>query len=241
MTPPVPERFALFLDFDGTLVDITDRPEGVLVADGLQAIIEKVVERAGGAVAVVTGRKVADVDTFLAMPIAAAGMHGLERRAKPGAAIDHAPPPAEIATLRQRIQAWDKLGDGVSMEDKGAGLAVHYRAAPGREAEVKARMQVWVEDLETLHLIHGKMVVEAKGKGFDKGVAVDAFMASAPFAGRTPIFIGDDTTDEDGMRAAQAAGGFGIKVGDGETCAKYRLPDVPAVHTWLKDIAERLS
>ncbi|WMS42816.1 trehalose-phosphatase [Acuticoccus sp. MNP-M23] len=241
MTPPVPERFALFLDFDGTLVDITDRPDGVLVADGLQSIIEKVVDRADGAVAVVTGRKVADVDTFLAMPIAAAGMHGLERRPKPGAGIDHAPPPEEIATLRDRIQAWDGLGDGVSMEDKGAGLAIHYRAAPGREDEVKAQMKDWAEDLQTLHLIHGKMVVEAKGKGFDKGVAVDAFMENPPFAGRTPIFIGDDTTDEDGMRAAQAAGGFGIKVGEGETCAKYRLPDVPSVHDWLRNIAEGLS
>ncbi len=124
------------------------------------------------------------------------------------------------------------------MEDKGAGLAVHYRAAPDREGEVKAQMKEWAEDLETLNLIHGKMVVEAKGKGFHKGIAVVAFMAHPPFEGRTPIFIGDDTTDEDGMRAAAEAGGFGIKVGEGETCAQYRLPDVPAVHKWLKDIAE---
>ncbi|MEM6763102.1 MAG: trehalose-phosphatase [Pseudomonadota bacterium] len=238
MIPPVPERPALFLDFDGTLVDIVDRPDGVTVAHDLPAVIDALARVTGGAVAVVTGRKIEDVDRHLSLPIAAAGMHGLERRLAPGDAVSNAPPPEEIQTLRERILAWPGLGGGVSMEDKGAGLALHYRAAPERESEVKTAMTRLARDLETLHLIAGKMVVEAKGKGFDKGVAVDAFMAGPPFHGRTPVFVGDDVTDEDGIRAVEAAGGFGIKVGDGPTLATYRLPDVAAVHTWLRTVAQ---
>ncbi|MEM8551693.1 MAG: trehalose-phosphatase [Pseudomonadota bacterium] len=237
MTPPVPDRPAVFLDFDGTLVDIVARPEDVAVAPDLLPVIDKLVARVDGAVAVVTGRKVSDVDHFLAMPIAAAGMHGLERRSTPGGEVVEAEPPPEIAILRQRILAWPALQEGVRMEDKGAGLAVHYRAVPDRAQDVKTKMAEMTADLDTLGLIDGKMVVEAKGKGHDKGEAVDVFMASAPFAGRTPIFIGDDTTDEDGMRAAQALGGFGIKVGEGPTEAQYRVADVAAVHEYLKSLA----
>lgn len=237
MTPPVPERPALFLDFDGTLVDIVPRPEDVVVAPDLPPIMETLVTVTGGAVAVVTGRKVSDIDHFLAMPIAAAGMHGMERRAAPGAPVEEVPPPPAIATLRARILAWPGLTGGVKIEDKGAGLAVHYRAAPDREDEVKAQMAAFVADLPALGLIHGKMVVEAKGNGHDKGVAVRDFMGAAPFAGRTPIFIGDDTTDEDGIGAAQSLSGFGVKVGEGPSLAQYRVPDVSSVHDYLKMIA----
>ncbi|MBJ3778406.1 trehalose-phosphatase [Acuticoccus mangrovi] len=233
MIPPVPATPALFLDFDGTLVDIADRPDGIHVAPSLPGLIERLLAATGGAVAVVTGRKVEDIDGFLKVPVAAAGMHGLEIRPAPGAAIETAPPPPEIAVLRGRILGWPILGGGVTMEDKGAGLAVHYRAAPDMEAAVKAAMHETIADLPALHFIPGKMVVEAKGKGFDKGAAVRTFMTHAPFVGRTPIFIGDDVTDEDGMRAATALGGFGIKVGEGDTDAAYRLPDVPSVHDWL--------
>lgn len=237
MMLPVPDRPALFLDFDGTLVEIADEPDKVVVADDLPRLFQMLVARTGGAVAVVSGRKIADIDRFLAIPIAAAGMHGLERRAEPSGAVSHAPPPDEIATLRERILGWDQLGDGAFMEDKGAGLAVHYRAAPHLADAVKAAMAGFIADLTTLHLIEGKMVVEAKGKGFDKGSSVKAFMRAVPFAGRTPIFIGDDVTDEDGIRAAEALGGFGVKVGEGPSAASYRLPDVAAVHTYLGRLA----
>ena len=237
MSPLVPERPALFLDFDGTLVEITDRPEGVVVAEGLPELIHDLVAHTGGAVAVVSGRKIADIDRFLDVPLAAAGMHGLERRAAPGEAVSHAPPPEAIDTLRGLILSWEGLSDGVFMEDKGAGLAVHYRAAPERESEVKTAMNRMVRGLPDLHLIAGKMVVEAKGRGFDKGSSVTAFMAAPPFEGRTPVFIGDDVTDEDGIRVVEAAGGFGVKGGDGPPLATYRLPDVAAVHAYLRQIA----
>ncbi|MEM0908778.1 MAG: trehalose-phosphatase [Pseudomonadota bacterium] len=234
MLPPLPDLPAFFLDFDGTLVDLVGRPQDVVVATDLPDLIADLVARYDGAVAVVTGRKLSDVDSFLKVSIAGAGMHGLERRSAPGGDIAHAPPPDEIATLRERILSWQDLGNGVSMEDKGAGLAIHYRAAPERESEVKTVMNGWLEDLSGLHLLAGKMVVEAKGKGFDKGSAVAEFMAMPPFSGKTPIFVGDDVTDEDGMRAAQAAGGFGVKVGEGPTVAPYRLENVTAVHDWLR-------
>ncbi|MEM9222283.1 MAG: trehalose-phosphatase [Pseudomonadota bacterium] len=239
MLPPVPDHPALFLDFDGTLVDIADRPDGVVVADDLPPLIERVVARAGGAVAMVSGRRIADLDRFLTIPTAAAGMHGLERRASARADVTRAPVPAGIDTLRERIRAWEGLGNGVAMEDKGAGLALHYRAAPERESEVKTAMNNWVRDLDTVNLLAGKMVVEAKGKGFDKGAAVKAFMEASPFAGRTPIFVGDDVTDEDGISAVEKIGGFGIKVGEGPTLATYRVPSVDAVHGWLREVAER--
>ncbi|MCF3932228.1 trehalose-phosphatase [Acuticoccus sp. M5D2P5] len=241
MTPPVPDHPALFLDFDGTLVEIAERPDGIVVASDLPEILMRLVDALGGAVAVVSGRQVAQIDQYLSVPVPVAGMHGLERRLKPGEAVEAAPPPAEMETLRERLQASPLIGNGVKLEDKGAGLAVHYRAAPDRRDEVLATMNALIADLPALQLIDGKMVVEAKGKGFDKGAAVDFFMERAPFAGRTPIFIGDDTTDEDGIRAAAAIGGFGIKVGDGPSAAQYRLSTVTAVHHWLDTVAEQAS
>ncbi len=241
MMPPVPDHPALFLDFDGTLVEIADRPDGIAVAAALPGIVERLVQKTGGAVAVISGRQVEQIDHYLRVAIPMAGMHGLERRLLPDQPIETAAPPPEIATLRERLTGSPLITGGVRLEDKGAGLAVHYRAAPDRRQEVLDAMETAIADLPSLHLIDGKMVVEAKGKGFDKGAAVDFFMARAPFKGRTPIFIGDDTTDEDGMRAADAAGGFGIKVGDGPTSARYHLPSVNAVHDWLSTLAEHAS
>jgi len=238
MTPPVPDKPALFLDFDGTLVEIAPRPDAIVVPPTLPDLLEKLVRVTSGAVAVVSGRTNGDIEHYLELPLPAAGMHGLQRRFSRGAEVEAAPAPPELETLRARIRGSSLLGEGVELEDKGAGLAVHYRAAPGREEEVKRVLHEQVADLPILQLIEGKMVVEAKGRGFDKGEAVNLFMDSPTFRGRTPVFIGDDVTDEDGMRAAIDRGGFGIKVGEGDSLARYRLPDVAAVHAWLASLLE---
>jgi trehalose 6-phosphate phosphatase len=237
MTPPVPARPALFLDFDGCLVELAPTPDSIRVAPELPALIGRLVERTQGATAVVSGRTVADIDRWLAVPVAAAGTHGLEHRAAPGGAVVPQPIPPEIEVLRRRIRAFPFLRDGVRLEDKGAGLVLHYRAAPEMEAAVKAAMAEATADLPALHLVNGKMVVEAKAAGIDKGTALAAFMAEPPFRGRTPVFVGDDVTDEDGFRAAAAHGGFGVKVGAGDSAARFRLPDVAAVHAFLRTLA----
>jgi len=238
MTPPVPDKPALFLDFDGTLVEIAPRPDAIVVSPHLPGLLDSLVEALSGAVAVVSGRTIGDIEHYLRLAVPAAGMHGLERRFAPGAPVEAAPSSPEVDILRGRIRESALLGGGVELEDKGAGLAVHYRAAPDREGEVKAFLGEAVADLPALQLIEGKMVVEAKGRGFDKGAAVRLFMGSDTFEGRTPVFIGDDVTDEDGMRAADALGGFGIKVGDGDSVGRYRLPDVASVHEWLAAVAK---
>lgn len=238
MTPPVPERPALFLDFDGTLVEIADRPDAVVVAPMVPGLIEHLVKATGGAVAVISGRRIEEIDAFLHTAIAAAGMHGSQRRAEPGAEVAVLSDSPQVAQLRQRLHDSGLIGGPIRLEDKGAGIAVHYRAAPDRGDEVSRRMEEAIADLDDLNLLHGKMVVEAKRKGFDKGAAVRGFMEHAPFEGRTPVFLGDDVTDEDGIKACNDLGGFGVKVGEGETAAKYRVDDVAAIIAWLSKVAD---
>ena len=236
MTPPPPltDRHALFLDFDGTLVDIAETPEGIKVPEGLPKLLERVAGRLDGALAVVSGRPLSDIDELLSpLRLPSAGLHGLEHRLAIGAAVDRVPPPPELDILRRRIDEAGIIGNGVRLEDKGLALAIHYRRAPERGDDLAAALTAACADLAGLHMLHGKMVLEIKAQGHDKGVAVTSFLNAPPFAGRVPVFVGDDVTDEDGFRAAIAAGGFGIKVGAGETAADHRLADVAAVHHWL--------
>ena len=237
MTPPFPPRAALFLDFDGSLVELAPTPDAILVPPALGALLRRLVARTEGATAVVSGRQVADIDRHLALSLPAAGTHGVELRLAPGGEVVRQPAPPEVDVLRRRLRALPILAGGASLEDKGAGLVVHFRQAPHLAGQVKAAMAEATRDLPALHLVDGKMVVEAKAAGIDKGTAVAAFMAVPPFAGRTAVFVGDDVTDEDGFRAATAHGGFGIKVGEGGTAARYRLADVAAVHGWLAALA----
>jgi len=234
-TPPqLRPDMALFLDFDGTLVDLAPRPEAVRVADGVVDGLTRLQDMLGGALAVISGRPIAEIDHFLdPLRLPAAGLHGLEHRTALGADVIRDAPTGAIETLKSALEASGLLADGVFLENKGVALAVHYRANPAREAQVRSAMRDAVARLDDLHLVEGKMVIEAKPATSDKGRAVEAFMGHAPFKGRTPVFIGDDVTDEDGLAAVQRLDGFGIKVGPGPTCARHRLISVPAVHAWL--------
>ncbi|NVK34239.1 MAG: trehalose-phosphatase [Rhodobacteraceae bacterium] len=240
--PYLEPGMALFLDFDGTLVEFAPRPDAVEIAPGLQVLLEKLCEHLDGALAIVTGRPISQIDGFLApLLLPAAGLHGLEMRFEAQKPTSLREPDSDIMQLKARLQASRLLQEGAFFEDKGPAAALHYRDAPNLRDAVIEEMKTAIADLPSLHLITGKMVVEAKPNTSDKGEAVQAFLKQPQFAGCRPVFIGDDVTDEDGMAAAQDCGGFGVKVGQGGTSALHRLADVTAVQEWLKMQVLRLE
>jgi trehalose 6-phosphate phosphatase len=211
----------------------------VRVDGRLLALLERVREASRGAVALISGRSVADVDGLfspLVLPIA--GQHGIERRDAGGAISRHAPPRASLAgaaTATARLAAGHA---GLVFEDKGLSLALHYRQAPTLRALVEREMRSVAADLGgAFELQSGKYVMEIKPSGRDKGMAIAEFNREPPFAGRCPVFIGDDLTDEPGFEYVNRAGGHSVKVGPGITQARWRLADAAAVSRWLEDFA----
>lgn len=240
MLPPLPRRPALFLDLDGTLVDIVARPEDVRVDEALRGQISRLVRRLDGAVAVLSGRALADVDRlFRPLELPAAGLHGAERRPLDGGTTRVQADPAALAVARGRLAELAAAHAGLRFEDKGAALAIHFRMAPLLEGVVDAACaQLESAFPDAFQLQRGLLVRELKPRGADKGSALRGFMAEAPFAGRTPVAIGDDVTDLDAFEAAAALGGFGIAVG-GRVTAPWTLPGPRAVRAWLAMLAER--
>jgi trehalose 6-phosphate phosphatase len=230
---------ALFLDFDGTLVDIAPRPEAVRVDAALPGRLAAARDRLDGALAILSGRPIADIDRLLApLRLTAAGVHGLEVRTDPaGPVAAAAGATTALAAVRAALAAAGLPGAGIHIEDKRVAIAVHYRDAPERGADVLALMAEAIAPHPGLHLVTGKMVVEVKPAGVDKGTALLNFLARPPFLHRVPVMIGDDVTDEDAFRAALAAGGRAIKVGPGDSLAPERLPDVVAVHALVATLA----
>jgi trehalose 6-phosphate phosphatase len=213
---------ALFLDFDGTLVDIAPQPEAVVVPPVLIRTLEAVNQYLGGGLALISGRPIAQIDEFLhPLTLPAAGVHGTERRSATGEISRLAVPPLEVAERAAVDLA--RLHPGLRMETKRGSVALHYRQAPQLEEQCVEAMQRAVEQSPGLTLLRGKMVVEAKPGGASKGAAIEAFMAEAPFAGRTPVFVGDDITDEVGFATVQRLSGLGVKVGDGASVAWQRI------------------
>jgi trehalose 6-phosphate phosphatase len=223
---------ALYLDFDGTLAHFAEHPDGVAVDESLGALLERLCARQGGALALVTGRTLAALDALLGGPrYAGAGQHGLEWRVASGKTITSADPVGAhryVRALRERFGTDPRL----VIEDKGAAVALHWRQAPERAKECIAAMREIVASPD-FGILLGHAVAEARPRGADKGAALRALAAHAPFKGRLPVFVGDDATDEDGFRAAQAAGGHGVKVGPGATSARYRIATVTGVRDWL--------
>ena len=220
-------KAALFLDFDGTLVALADRPGEISVSPQLPDLLERLAHRLGGRIAILTGRALADLDSHLSVAgVALCGSHGLERGSPPE-------PPPGLADARAALAAFAGVDPGLIVEAKPASVALHYRLAPHRAAESLALAHD-VALRTGLTVQPGKMVVELRPHGADKGNALTAMMAEPPFAGARPVFVGDDLTDEAGFRAAAAMGGFGVLVGPARvSAAGYRLPDVDAVHAWL--------
>jgi trehalose 6-phosphate phosphatase len=236
--PPLDLQSALFLDVDGTLLEIASRPELVHVPSGLPALTARLSEQRDGALALISGRPLAQIDRlFQPWRGAAAGLHGIERRRADGTldSILDDTSKAALDRIRPKLAALAGGESGLILEDKGATVALHYRAVPDRETEIRAYAGALQREAgAALRLIAGKMVVEFQPRNANKGSAIAAFLAEAPFAGRQPVFLGDDTTDEDGFAEVRSRGGFAIRVGaPSETMADYCLPSVKAVLAWL--------
>ena len=224
---------ALFLDFDGTLVDIAPQPEAVVVPDPLVHTLEQLHAYLGGALALISGRPIAQIDDFLKpLRLPAAGVHGTERRGADGE-ITFAPTHSLDLVLRA-AESLAQQHAGLRVEAKRGSIALHYRQAPELEAECVGTMKRAVEQSPGLTLLRGKMVVEAKPGGASKGAAIEAFMNEAPFTGRTPVFVGDDITDEVGFATVQRIRGLGMKVGTGPSVAFARIASPDAFRQQLQ-------
>lgn len=237
--PAPPRRLprpALFLDLDGVLAPLAATPEAVGPDPRRTAVLKAVAERLGGRVAIVSGRTLAEIDRIAEESMASvSGVHGLERRRADGAVVR-----AEAAeAVRDAVAAFETFArtrPGILVEDKAVAAGLHYRGAPDEAAAAEALSRRLARETG-LSIQPGNMVFELKTPGASKGTAVTAFMAEPPFAGGTPVMLGDDLTDEDGFRAAQALGGFGVLVGPPrDTAARFSLPDVAAVLDWLEQL-----
>lgn len=235
--PAAPADTALFLDFDGTLVELAETPDAIRVGPHLPALLRRLSARLGGRLALISGRAVRDLEHHLACDgIALSGSHGLELRLRDGGFVPLARPRG-LDEARQRTRAFAERRAGLLIEDKPFGVALHYRQAPEREGEVREFM-AGLAGATGLQLQAGKMVAELRPPGADKGDAVRALMREQDFAGARPIFVGDDETDEDAFRAAAELGGGGVLVGaERATAARWRLGGVAEVSAWLEELA----
>lgn len=230
--PKLSDTTALFLDFDGTLVDIAAQPELVLVPAELAGILQQLVDRLEGALAIVSGRTLQDLDHYMSpllLPLAAE--HGAVQRFANGRVLQLVAP--DLRDVASRALALAASYAGLKVEVKSAAVALHYRHAPALEVLCLKEMAEAIRLMPDVELLKGKCVVEVKAAGVNKGTAVAAFMQQPVFAGRIPIFAGDDTTDESAFSAVQAAGGAGIKVGQGDSLARFRCTHPGALRQWL--------
>jgi len=234
---------AFFFDVDGTLVEIADRPHQVRIDAELMALLEALRDAAGGALALISGRSLEDIDgLFAASAFCIAGQHGAERRDAAGKLHRHRAPLARLRSAGRRLRRIAAEHPGLDLEDKGVNFALHYRLAPQLGPTLRKTMRKLVEELGSrFELQTGKMVFEIKPSGVDKGSAILQFMREAPFRGRTPVFIGDDRTDELGFRAVNRLRGDSIKVGAGPSHARWRMPNAAAVRAWLACYVESNS
>ena len=245
--PQVPSatiRSSFFLDVDGTLLEIAEHPDAVQVGPGLVTTLQSLQRTNAGAVALISGRELADLDRIFAPHrFAAAGQHGFERRSAAGEVLRHNIASERLDTARQRLRDFVAANAGAFLEDKGMTVALHYRQAPAVAAAAEQLVEDLVADLgPSYKILRGKMIVEIKPEGIDKGTAIRAFMIEAPFAGTMPVFIGDDVTDEDGFEFVNKLGGLSIRVGDtGPSAATRRLSDSTTVLTWLTQCANTLA
>lgn len=245
--PPLPldldaRETALFLDCDGTLSEIVDHPAQARVAPQVRDTVGLLARQAGGALAIVSGRSIAQLDALLApLLLPAAGVHGAERRDHAGR-LHSAAADGGLAGARTRAaQAFAARHRGLVCEVKPGAVALHYRMRPELQEAVETFAASLAAGRPGLGLRHGKMVVEVAAGRRTKGDAIAAFMGEPPFSGRRPVFVGDDVTDEDGFAVVAAMGGVTIKIGKGPTRASLRAADRRTVERWLAALGARWS
>ncbi len=232
--PFAPDRAALFLDFDGTLVEIAPTPEAVVVPAFLPPLLERLSARLDGALAIVSGRPIAQLDHHLPVPVVKVGDHGGALRFGAAEPVTGPPLPAPSPVWRARAEALAARFPGAMVEHKAHGLVLHYRLAPEAGEPAREALEVLVAETADFTLMPARMAWEVKPRAVSKGTAVAALLARAPFTGRLPVFVGDDVTDEAGMAAARAAGGVGLRLQD-----EFGTPE--AFRDWLRQLDEDLA
>jgi trehalose 6-phosphate phosphatase len=242
--PEPASGWALFLDVDGTLIEIADHPDAVRVEPRVQTILTVLHRTLDGAIALVSGRPIAALDRLFApLRLAAAGLHGLERRDAAGGRHCTAVRGPAIEDAVAALGAFARSHPGTLVEDKGLTAALHVRGAPdAADAAQRLGAELARRHAGQLVLQPGKMVIELRPPGPDKGATVRAFLAEPPFAGRVPVFVGDDATDEVGFAEANRRGGHSVRVGRAaRTEARWRASTVAALVAWLERLAERAN
>lgn len=237
--PASPDGWAFFLDVDGTLIDIAPTPEAVVIPPDLPSLLMRLAKRAGGALALVSGRPMASLDRFFAPALLpSAGIHGAEMRLPDGRVETQAG--AELAAVRGCMRDLAARHPDLLVEEKSVSATIHFRARPELEPEIEAALAPIVARDPGLALQPGKMMLEVRPAGADKGRALQRFMALPPFAGRRPLTIGDDLTDEHMFQVAVAMGGLAARVGadDRQTAAEARFDQPQSVRAWLSNLAE---
>jgi trehalose 6-phosphate phosphatase len=239
--PTITPTSALFLDFDGTLADLMPTPDDVRITPTTWASIVSLRQHLAGALAIITGRSIVDLDRMLApLKLSVAGMHGVEMRLGDDAIIRRVGMPQNIEAIlldaAQSLRPLVALNSGLRLEDKTLALSLHYRAAPEHAALCWHAATAAIHDAPSLEVRPGKMVVEIVPRAADKGAAIRDFMSRPPFAGRTPLFAGDDAADEDAIAMVQSMGGIGIRIVDDHhtpTCATFSVGSAQIVRDWL--------
>ena len=232
--------WAVFLDVDGTLLDLADAPHLVHVDTRLLRLLDSLLQVTGGAVAIVSGRSIADLDQlFSPLVLPAAGLHGAERRDARGV-LHRRPVDPRLRQIVHELASWSRSRPGTLVEDKGGAVALHYRLAPDQEESAGNLIRSIAAELGGSYVVQaGKKVVEIKPAGVSKATAILEFMNEAPFVGRRPVFAGDDVTDDDGFLAVCGLGGIAVGVGERKfSHASCHLPSVGAVESWLREYVD---
>jgi trehalose 6-phosphate phosphatase len=231
------ENYCVFLDLDRTLVEIEDRPDDVRVDDSTRQFIERLRDRVGRALALVSGRDIHVVDRLLhPLTLPVAGVHGLQRRDAAGRLHTPIIDWRVVESIATQVEAAFSAEPGVGVEKKTGAVAIHFRLRPDFEKRCCALARQIVRDRPDLHLVKGKMVCEIRLNGHDTGAVIAAFLNERPFKGRKPIFASDDAADEAGFAAVNARGGVSIKIGQDPTVAKFRAANVVELRGWFDEL-----